>query len=345
MSAVRCAVLGPYRFGSPIGINDGGVLDPKEIIMGPRPASRASVASVMATVVMIAAVFAVVGPTAGAGPEARPGEIDATFVPVQPCRLFDLRPDHGGDRTAPLGPGEVYVQQVTGAVGDCNLPADVTGVTMNVTIVRPTARSYLTIYPADLTTVPNVSNLNWIADQAPTPNAVNVKLSPDGKLKFFNNSGQVYVIADVVGYHTPTSLETLDAGIAQQVIPSGMTVTGNIVYSAQATTDPFFGEIGSDLPGTAPVPLDDADVNFGPGWIDSDDACTGTPDDPTAPPGKVCIYPSFTRNFGTYQELFGSAATVRTRGFRISMSLAGVSLEPSAESQVVLRGSWAYTAP
>jgi hypothetical protein len=77
---------------------------------------------------------------------AAPGDTDSTFVPVAPCRLFDTRPGRtatGGKKT-PLGAGQEITQQVTGNVGNCvGIPADAVAVTLNVTIVNPTAQSNL----------------------------------------------------------------------------------------------------------------------------------------------------------------------------------------------------------
>lgn len=126
------------------------------------------------------------------------------YVPISPCRLLDTRPapDTVGPRTAALGPDETYTVQVTGDNGGCTgIPADAAAVAMNVTIARPSASSYLTVFPADVTTPPTASNLNWSAGQAPTPNKVDVKLSPSGAIKIFNKFGTVHVIADVVGYY------------------------------------------------------------------------------------------------------------------------------------------------
>lgn len=145
---------------------------------------------------------------------AAPGDNDTTFVPVPPCRLFDTRPglDNVGIRVAPLGPGETFPTQVTGSNGECvGIPTDATAVAFNVTAVSPTAESYLILFPANLTTPPKASNLNWVAGQPPTPNKVDVKLSPDGKVKIFNNLGTVNVIADVVGYYTPSSLTEIQS--------------------------------------------------------------------------------------------------------------------------------------
>ena len=130
----------------------------------------------------------------------------SSFVPVEPCRLFDFRPgqDPDGPKKTPLaaGPANIYTQQVTGAVGNCVIPDDAVAVAMNVTIVNPTAQSNLRIYPGDVETVPTVSSLNWLAGQSPTPNKVDVKLSPTGTIRLFNAAGSVNVLADVVGYYS-----------------------------------------------------------------------------------------------------------------------------------------------
>jgi len=142
-----------------------------------------------------------------------PGE--STFVPVAPCRLFDTRPDQNvaDSNTTPIGQTATRTQQVTGQVGNCNIPAGISGVAMNVTIVNPTADSFLVLFPADETTLPVGSNLNWTAGQSPTPNKVDVKLSPGGQVKIFNNTGTVDVLADIVGYYTTTTITQLTADI------------------------------------------------------------------------------------------------------------------------------------
>jgi len=143
-----------------------------------------------------------------------PGDDDSTFVPVAPCRLFDFRsgPDNVGAKDTPLGAGEAnrYTQNVVGSNGNCVIPVDAVAVSMNVTIVNPTAQSNLRVFPADVAT-PNASNLNWLAGQSPTPNKVDVKLSPDGKIGLYSHAGTVNVLADVVGYYTAKSLKELAA--------------------------------------------------------------------------------------------------------------------------------------
>jgi hypothetical protein len=159
---------------------------------------------------------------------AAPGDTDATYVPVQPCRLVDMRPGTlpAAGKKTPLGAGvaNVHTQQVTGNVGSCvGIPSDAVAVAMNVTITNPTAQSFLTVYPANQS-LPNASNLNWVAGGAATPNKVDVRLSPDGKINMFNESGTVNVIADVVGYYTRSSLTELNGRLA--AVESQLTTLG-----------------------------------------------------------------------------------------------------------------------
>ena len=177
---------------------------------------------------------------------AAPGDTDSTYVPVAPCRLLDTRPGLpplGGTKT-PIGPGtaNAITQQVTGNVGNCvGIPTDAVAISANVTVVGPTAQSNLRLYPAN-EAVPTASNLNWIAGQAPTPNLVTVKLSPDGKIKVFNQNGTVDVIVDIAGYYTPSSLAELDQRLA--AVEAGGS-GGTIVEYASATDEVDFTTVSS----------------------------------------------------------------------------------------------------
>jgi hypothetical protein len=175
--------------------------------------------------------------------DAAPGDSDSTFVPVTPCRLFDMRPSEApsGGKKTPLAAGAPATQQVTGNIGNCSLPTTgVVAVSMNVTIVSPTAQSNLRVYPANVAT-PAVSNLNWLPGQSPTPNKVDVKLSSDGKIKLLNHAGTVYVLADVVGYYTDKSLKSfytkaeVDALLAAPVGPGVLVLAGSSFQPTDVT--------------------------------------------------------------------------------------------------------------
>jgi hypothetical protein len=185
--------------------------------------------------------------------DAAPGDSDSTFVPVTPCRLFDFRSgtDNVGAKSTPLGPGDSnrWTQLVWGSNGDCSVPTSAIGVSMNVTIANPTRQSNLRIFPADVPT-PHASNLNWLAGQSPTPNKVDVKLSPDGKFKLFNFNGTVDVLADVVGYYTSTSLNEIDVRLKTlesappplwAVVDNGPGLTCSLVRGRGAVSAEAFG--------------------------------------------------------------------------------------------------------
>lgn len=123
-----------------------------------------------------------------------------SFVPVVPCRLMDTRDPGVGPRTVPLGAAETYSAVVWGTNGYCTIPTAAVAVSLNVTAVNGTAKSFLTVFPTDKER-PTASSLNWLAGAGPTPNAVTVALSADGRVSFFNNAGTVNVIADIVGYY------------------------------------------------------------------------------------------------------------------------------------------------
>ena len=119
------------------------------------------------------------------------------FVSITPCRLIDTR----NAPPSPVGPGATLTLQVTGSTGNCTgIPADAVGAALNVTAINGSTQSFLTVYPADAG-LPTASNLNWRGGDPPTPNKVDVKLSPSGQIKLTNNAGTVHLAVDLVGYY------------------------------------------------------------------------------------------------------------------------------------------------
>jgi hypothetical protein len=154
-----------------------------------------------------AAVGAAVAVTLGAGGiglvSATNPDNAVTFVPITPCRVFDTRPgvDNVGPRATPLGSGETFTVQATGTSGNCTeVPAEATGVSMNVTSVGPTAPTFLTIWAAG-ETMPLASSLNPVPGEPPTPNGVMTELSATGQFSIYNLAGTVNVLADINGYY------------------------------------------------------------------------------------------------------------------------------------------------
>lgn len=128
---------------------------------------------------------------------------------------------------------------------------------------------------------------------------------------------------------------------ATGVVPSGRSIVGEFSLDSVGSGGNavvFYVPFGAAVPS----PLVSADVSFAAApFTDSDPACTGSVLAPTAPAGKVCIYPD------TYQNIQTSAALavrglLSSRGFLIYAPF--VSGAP-AGARMFLTGTWAYTAP
>jgi hypothetical protein len=118
------------------------------------------------------------------------------YVAVTPARALDTRDGTGAAR-ARIGQTPLNVS-LTGRLG---VPENgVSAVLLNVTAVAPTASTFVTVYPGG-STRPTASNLNVIAGQV-IPNMVLARLGPGGEVLFYNHSGTVDLVADVVGYFT-----------------------------------------------------------------------------------------------------------------------------------------------
>ena len=123
------------------------------------------------------------------------------LVSIEPCRLVDTRVDSQvGPRNMPIGTAEEYDVAAHGANGNCNIPADASGLSLNVTALGATAPTNVRIYAADAA-LPTTSNLNPVPGGAPSPNSVTTDLDAAGAFTVFNEYGNVDVIVDVNGYY------------------------------------------------------------------------------------------------------------------------------------------------
>ena len=98
----------------------------------------------------------------------------------------------------------------------------------------------MTVFPAG-TTRPNSSSVNWVAGRSPTANQLTVSLSPDGKASFYNDSGTVDIVVDIVGYTQDHNHDDryygkaeVDAKVAAKSISGYTVVKGATVVSASA---------------------------------------------------------------------------------------------------------------
>ncbi|MEV4559843.1 right-handed parallel beta-helix repeat-containing protein [Kitasatospora sp. NPDC049285] len=124
--------------------------------------------------------------------------VGADYTPVAPTRLLDTRNRIGTPTTTPVAPGGDLLLPITSVDG--TPAAELTAVTVNVTVTEPTGTGFLTVYP-DGRSLPNASNLNFTPGQT-VPNLVTVPVEGGG-IRFHNTgSGTVHVIADLAGYYS-----------------------------------------------------------------------------------------------------------------------------------------------
>ncbi len=121
----------------------------------------------------------------------------AAFNTLTPCRLVDTRGPNGPLGGPSLAAGQNRTFTLAGA---CNIPANASALSVNITIISPSAPGFLTLY-AGGSGLPAVSNLNFSAGQVRANNAI-VTLGELGDATTFlgQGSGNAHVIIDVNGY-------------------------------------------------------------------------------------------------------------------------------------------------
>ena len=187
---------------------------PNEVTVAVGSSGKVSVADALGATHVI---FDVVGFYADAS-----GPSGSRFHAISPARLFDTRDGTGGVPVAPIGPGHTSKFKVTGKDG---VPASgVTGVVMNVTVTRPSALSYLTVYPDDVGR-PLASNLNFVAGQT-VPNLVVMRVPASGIVDFYNAGGSTDLLADVVGFYDGD--KSTEAGRLIPVAPQRLLATRTV---------------------------------------------------------------------------------------------------------------------
>jgi hypothetical protein len=245
------------------------------------------------------------------------------------------------------------VRQVWGSNGQCTIPSTATAIAYNLTVPDPTVTGFLTLYPAD-TGLPGSSSINPIANGGTKGNSGVVGLSATGAMAVFNHEGPVDAIVDITGYYVPggtgaagpTGATGPRGFSAWDTIPSGVTVTGEIIFDGQSAGGAVNDGVGVTLPGIAPVPLDTTTVNFaalplGIGAADADATCGGDVIHPSAPSGKVCIYTTIADTGGIdTTSLQGDIGNLPSRAFVVNWVPIG-----AAGSDEFLNATWAYTAP
>jgi SpoIID/LytB domain protein len=113
----------------------------------------------------------------------------ASYVATTPARYSDTR----GWR--PANPGETLVVTVTG--GPLRVPGDAAAVTLNVTVTRPAAAGWLTVYPCG-EAAPLASNVNFSSGQT-VANAVIAHPGTSGQVCIYSSASTDFIV-DVSGW-------------------------------------------------------------------------------------------------------------------------------------------------
>jgi hypothetical protein len=115
---------------------------------------------------------------------------------LNPCRLYDSR---GADSAHP-DPLAAGADRTVLAVGRCNIPATARSLSLNVTVVSPTAGGHLRLYAAG-SPRPTASTVNYAAQQT-RANRAFVDIGAGGALNVYvgQPGGTAHVVLDVNGY-------------------------------------------------------------------------------------------------------------------------------------------------
>ncbi len=153
------------------------------------------------------------------------------YVPITPVRICDTRPASGSSvlsnqcndgstsNSGALSAGQSINVNVAGnAPGGIldGVPQNATAVIANITVTNTTqAGGFLTVYPSNDATPPNVSNINFNQNDT-IANRVVIAVDPStGDISIYNFNGATDVIIDINGYFTG----------------SGSSVNGSVVNS------------------------------------------------------------------------------------------------------------------
>ncbi|MEO1057261.1 MAG: hypothetical protein AAFY28_10145, partial [Actinomycetota bacterium] len=159
------------------------------------------------------------------------------LVQIAPCRITDSRPESQiGPRATPLGQRDRHVVEAHGTNGECQIPTDAVGLSLNVTMVDATAQTYITIWGGG--DQPLASSLNPGPGQPPTPNAVATPLDENGAFSMYNHNGSVHAVVDVNGYYrVPDAATDADVIALVDQHAADLAVQQNKLAAQQAELD------------------------------------------------------------------------------------------------------------
>lgn len=132
-----------------------------------------------------------------------PPSAPSSIVTVDPARILDTRIALGVPGTTPVGPASSITLQVSGAGG---VPANATGVVLNLTGTDATRNTFITATPTG-TPRSTTSVLN-VTPNVAIANTITIALGTNGQIDLFNFDGNIHLVADVTGYLLPAATGT-----------------------------------------------------------------------------------------------------------------------------------------
>ena len=182
-----------------------------------------------------AAIGAALAVAAGAGGISWAGATNAQITPSQtyitPCRIMDTRAgSQVGPRGTALASGTTHTIQVTGTNGNCTIPPDASGVTLNLTVVSPAQSGFITVFPGGATR-PTSSSINYPVGVGALSNLVGAGLGATGQLSFYAFGGPVNLVADITGYTSASRMSAAQVAENRWDKDLGKPATVTVGYS------------------------------------------------------------------------------------------------------------------
>ena len=183
-------------------------------------------------------------------------------VTVAPKRVLDTRDDLGlADAFVDSTPRNLVVGgpvAVAPSGTETVIPADATGVIVNVTIVNPTGAGFLSLRPGGATGTPTSSTVNFTAAGAIVPNSATVALGVGATIQIWvetaANGGTADVLLDIVGYTTDHNHD--DRYYTEAEVDVALSLVSGVDYSQNAAFIPVADAVTSvgSVAITAPAP-------------------------------------------------------------------------------------------
>ncbi|MGH9801357.1 MAG: hypothetical protein ACRD82_13405, partial [Blastocatellia bacterium] len=145
---------------------------------------------------------------------APPAAAGLYFHPLpKPIRLLETRVGEPGCFTTgtPIPGGMDTIQQGTTTCDGVTIPATAKALVGNATTVVPAANGFITLYPADATSLPLASSGNYRTGKT-LNSPFTVGLSPSGQFKIYTVV-TVDVVIDVLGYFSAEALDVNGTGL------------------------------------------------------------------------------------------------------------------------------------